>query len=82
MHAHDQEADLDIAVGNGASNIYGLYGHDEEYGIAGECDDTWEADTIETLAALLKGRYLIEILSWRGRPYRTMVTDLAATPAG
>ncbi len=82
VHAHDHDADLDIALGNGPSNIYGLCGHDEEYRSAGECDDTWKADTIETLTALLMGCYLIENLSWRGRPYRTQVTDLVGDARG
>lgn len=82
VHADDHDAKLDIAIGDGTTNIYGLWGHEETYKLAGEPDDTWQADAIETLAELLQGRYLIETLSWRGRPYRTLASDLVGNARG
>jgi hypothetical protein len=82
IHADDDDANLNIVVGEGTTHIYGLYGHDEDYRLTGEPEATWRADTIETLTALLQGRYLIENLTWRGMAYRTLVTDRSGRARG
>lgn len=76
VHAVDRYADLDLAVGEHTSHIYGLGGHDEAYSTAADPDEAWQAETIEILDALLRGRYRIEQSWLRGRPYRTRVVDL------
>lgn len=76
VHISDRVADLDIEVGDRTTHIYGLCGHDEDYGLAGDAEEVWRADSIDTIAGLLRGRYRVERSSWRRRPYRTRVTDL------
>ena len=41
VHALDRHADLDVAVGDHTSHIYGLGGHDEAYPTAGDPDEAW-----------------------------------------
>ena len=76
VHVEDDAADLDIGIGDHTTSVYGLYGHDEDYATSGDGEFRWVADTIDTLTSLLRGRYRIEHLRWRGRAYRTHVTDL------
>lgn len=76
VHAYAPEANLEISLTGGASLIFGLYGHDEDFAHHEHPDEAWEADFIDTMGGLLQGQYEIEHLTFGARPYRTLVTDL------
>jgi hypothetical protein len=78
VHTNNRNADLDIEVGDRTTHTYGLYGFDEDYALPDDPEEVWRADTIDTIAGLLRGHYLVERLSWHARPYRTRVTDPVA----
>lgn len=82
VHINNRDADLDIEVGDCTSHVYGLFGHDEDYALPDDPEEVWRADTIDTIAGLLRGHYQVEYLNWQGRPYRTHVTDLAGNARG
>lgn len=60
VHACLGGADLDIEVGDCTTHVYGLYGHDEDYAVPGDAEEVWRADSIDTIAGLLRGRYRVE----------------------
>lgn len=76
-HRSDPAGHLEIVIGTGSAHVYGgLDGHDEAYSVPPAEADAWEQDVIEIVAELLQGRYEVRQSTWRGKPYRTQVTDL------
>lgn len=75
-HSTEPIADVEVSFSDGSGTMWALNHHDEFYSLASDPRDQWADDIVESVDEILRSRYVIEVLRWRGRDVRTrIITD-------